>query len=50
MRRFVSVESDVAGVVGLVGAMVSAAGERSEDPTPLDPFIVDRILSQKAGR
>ena len=49
VRRFVSVESDVAGVVGLVGAMVSAAGERSEDPTPLDPFIVDRILMQKAS-
>ena len=30
--------------------MVSAAGERSEDPTPLDPFVVDRILSQKASR
>jgi hypothetical protein len=29
---------------------VSAAGETSDDPTPLDPFIVDRILSQKAGR
>ena len=50
VRRFVSIEWDVAGVAGLIGAMVSAAGERSEDPTPLDPFIVDRILSQKAGR
>ena len=50
VRRFVSVDSDVANVVGLCGAMVSAAGERSEDPTPLDPFVVDRILSQKASR
>jgi len=50
VRRFVSIEWDVAGVARLIGAMVSAAGERSEDPTPLDPFIVDRILSQKAGR
>lgn len=50
VRRFVSIDSDVAGVVGLCGAMVSAAGERSEDPTPLDPFVVDRILSQKASR
>ena len=50
LRRFVSIDADVANVVGLCGAMVSAAGERSEDPTPLDPFVVDRILSQKASR
>jgi hypothetical protein len=50
VARFASIEEDRAGVRRLIGDVVSAAGERSDDPTPLDPFIVDRILSQKAGR